>query len=245
MFPEVPAGRYRLHANQQVESKHYAASQVVDAQPGMGEIDLSLRPAAILKGQLVIEGKSTQKLPEFHVVLSSDESVGAAIGVDGKFIFDQIAAGEWEMNLNPVPRGGYIKSVHFGDKDVRFAKIPVEPGIDTPLTIVISMGTASIEGDLGSARAGILLAPVGSFHDLARFYYSVQTDGDGKFKMIGIAPVKYKVFALEKMVATNFRSAEAADQLGELGEEVVLAEGASVTVHPKLIPAERAREALP
>ena len=47
------------------------------------------------------------------------------------------------------------------------------------------------------------------------------------------------------MAGANFRNPEAADQLNELGEEIDLAEGASLTLHPKLIPMERAREALP
>jgi hypothetical protein len=243
-LPAVAAGRYRIEARARIDKTLYTASQVVDAAPGMGEVELEALPGVSLKGQLTIEGKSNQKASDFRVTLASWDTVPAAVGADGKFTFDQIAPGEWEMNLNPVPRLGYLKSVLLGDKDVRFAKIPVERGSDATLKIVVSMRTASIEGDAGPARAGILLAPVGELHDMARFYYGVATDADGKFKMSGIAPGKYRIYALENMAVANFRSPEAADQLGDLGEEIELAEGATVTVHPKLIPVERAREAL-
>src|SRR5262249_35005500 len=142
------------------------------------------------------------------------------------------------------PRG-FLKSASFADQDVRFSAMLLEPGSETQLKIVVSTRTASIEGDLGPTRAGILVAPIGAHHELARFYYSTNTDADGKFRLLGIAPGKYRVFALEKMSAQNFRSPEAADQLGELGEEIELTEGSKITVHPKPIPPERAREAIP
>ena len=47
------------------------------------------------------------------------------------------------------------------------------------------------------------------------------------------------------MRAADFRNPEAADQLDGLGDEIELAENAALTMHPKLIPIERAREALP
>ena len=70
-------------------------------------------------------------------------------------------------------------------------------------------------GSADSKRAGIMLAPVGPYHTMTRFYYGTPADADGKFKLNGIAPGKYKIFALEKMAAANFRTPEAADQLDE------------------------------
>jgi hypothetical protein len=246
-FPEVAAGRYRIYASAVRDKRVYSAWQMIDAQPGVGDVVLNMVPGTKLNGQIVIEGGSNLKPSEFHVSFTSIESqsLSAEVGPTGNFVFNEVAIGEWQMDLTPPPRGGYLKSVHLGDKDVRFGKLLIEPGSDAQLKIVVSTRMASIEGETGSKRAGILVAPIGAFHDLARFYYAVPTDDEGKFKLMGIAPGKYRVFALEKMAAANFRSPEAADQLGDLGEEVDLTEGAHVTVHPKLIPIERAREALP
>ena len=96
-----------------------------------------------------------------------------------------------------------------------------------------------------SKRAGILLAPTGPYSALIRFYYDATTDDSGKFELKDIAPGKYKIFALEKLAPAEFKTPEAASQLDPLGDEIVLAEGATLEVHPKLIPVERAREALP
>ena len=156
--------------------------------------------------------------------------------------------GQWGLGLNP--RGGFVKSATLGDKDVRFTWLEIGPKTDAPFNIVISMNTAKVEGQVEAAgadstRAGILLAPFGALHTLTRFYRSAAADGEGKFKLEGLAPGKYKIFALEKMAATGFLSPEAADQLDALGTEIELTEGATTQVRPKLIPMERAKEALP
>ena len=258
---QAPPGQYRIEATIRGD-KTYAASQIVDAQPGMGEIVLALEPAADVKGQLRIEGQNAPELKSLQItlnransnVLMGRENHSAKPAGDGHFTLAQVTPGEWELNVNPMPRGAFLKSATLGDKDVRFKRIEVESGTDDALNVVISMHSAKIQGEVDPAngdprRAGILLAPTGPFHDLARFYYAVAADDDGKFKMIGIAPGKYKIFALEKLAAMNFRSPEAADQLSALieggAQEIELGGDASLEVHPKLIPMERAKEILP
>jgi hypothetical protein len=132
---------------------------------------------------------------------------------------------------------------------VRFTTFEVGAGSEAGLNIVVSMHTATVEGEVDadssdSKRAGVVLAPVGAYHNLARYYYGVAADDEGKFKLRGIAPGKYKIFALEKMAAAGFRNPEAADQLDEWGEAIEIAEGAKVEAHPKLIPVARAAKAV-
>jgi Carboxypeptidase regulatory-like domain len=257
-LPDVPAGRYRIEATLRSRNKVFAASQVLDLHPGSGEIILTLAPAANIQGTLRVEGQASAKGRGFSVQLTRSGAprgnISAQVGPDGRFTLEQIPPGEWQLVVNPVAPG-FLKSEQFGDKDVLLRTFEVGSGNDTPLNIVVSMRTATVHGevDAGSAdskRAGIMLAPVGPYHTFARFYYGTPTDANGEFKLNGIAPGKYKIFALEKMAAADFRNPEAADQLDELtkgedpGEIIDLAEGASVEAHPKLIPAERAAKAL-
>jgi len=126
----------------------------------------------------------------------------------------------------------------------------VKPGSEDAVSIVISMNTAQIHGEVDagvgdSKRAGILLAPTGQYSTLTRFFYDVAADDSGKFELKDIAPGKYKIFALEKLSPGEFKTPEAVRQLDPLGEEIELAEGANLEVHPKLVLVERAREALP
>ena len=98
---------------------------------------------------------------------------------------------------------------------------------------------------LDPKRAGVVLAPTGTSHNLARFYYGVLAGEEGKFHMENLVPGKYRIFALEKTAPADFRNPETADQLTELSQEIELTEGVTAEAHPKLIPAARAREALP
>ena len=251
--PEIPVGRYRISAMTRNSSQAFAAAQVVDLHPGVNDVDLALTPAIEIKGQVRFEGPPLTPAAHPQVVLMQPgirgENVSAFAGSDGRFTLAQVFPGEWEINVNQMPPGSFLKSVRLGDKDILFTRFEIESA-DAPISIVISTNTAKIEGEVDSggvdaARAGIVLAPVGKLHDFARFYYGVPADDQGKFKLNGIAPGKYRIFALEKMAPANFRNPETADQLGSLGEEIELTEGKTLEAHPKLIPQARAREALP
>ncbi len=176
--------------------------------------------------------------------------VSAQVASGGAFTLKQVPAGDWTMNVNPLPDGAFLKAAQFGDQDIRFARTDVKPGSEDSMNIVISMNSAQIHGEVDasggdSKRAGILLAPAGKYSTLTRFFYDAVADDSGKFELKGIAPGKYKIFALEKLAAAEFKTPEAAAQLDPLGEEIELAEGARLEMHPKLIAIERAREALP
>jgi protocatechuate 3,4-dioxygenase beta subunit len=258
-LPENVPGRYRVQANIHTKDKAYYATQVVDAREGTTDIVLALSPALELKGHLKIEGPSGRPIQSFTVALAPGtqgprrETYSSPVGKDGSFAIEQLPPGEWVMTVTPTPVGTFEKSVRLGDKDFIFKLIEIPPGSDAPLDIVLSSNTAIVEGEIdadasGSKRAGILLEPVGDWHTLTRFYYSAISDDTGKFKLAGIAPGKYRIFALEKIATTSYRNPESADLLDavfkELAEDLELPEGAKVTSHPKLIPEDKAKEIL-
>lgn len=251
---DVPAGRYRIEATCHSGNKTYGASQVFDLNPNSGEVTLTLAPTVDIVGTLRVEGHvvpSASRGSGFHIHLNKpgmqagNGSVLAQVDADGRFSLPGVTPGEWQLSVTPVPPG-YLKSARFGDKDVRYTTFEVGSNGDVPLNVVVSANTATVEGTIegDSKRAGILIAPVGPYHNFLRFYYGAPSDGRGKFHLTGIAPGKYKIFALEKMAAASFRTPEAADQLDDLGEVIDLAEGAIFQAHPKLIPADRAAQAL-
>lgn len=249
----LQAGRYRLEASVQGKDRMYSASQVVDVGQGSEEVILNLTPALDVKGHLRLEGQGAPALTSFNVALTRQgigmQNSSTRVGADGSFTLSGVPPGELELAVNPLPRGGFLKSAMLGDADIRFTRLEIAQHKDAELNIVVSMNSAKVEGEIDAAgadstRAGILLAPFGALHNFARFFYNVVADANGKFKLEGIAPGKYKIFALEKMAAVNFRTPEAAEQLDSLGTEIDLVEGATTQVRPKLIPMERAREAL-
>jgi hypothetical protein len=252
-MPDVPAGRYRLEAVLHSGNKSYGAFQTVDLNAGSGEIILALAPARDIPGTVRFEGPPMPRPNALRIAVGRQGGQGgpagnisAQVGADGRFVLEQVPLGEWQL-VNPVPPG-FLKSAQLGDKDVRFTAFDSGAGGNVSLNLVISMNTATVEGEIDSAaggRAGIVVAPVaGPYHELARFYYGTTPDEQGKFKLEGVAPGKYKMFAVEKMTPGSFRNPEAVDQLYELGQDIELVEGATLHVKPKLIPADRAEKAL-
>jgi len=254
-LPEVVSGRYRIQASVRVKDKTYSARQIIDAHEGINDTVLTMVPAVELKGHLKVEGPAANPLESFTITLNEAGSgqrggnYSAQVKKDGSFAIPDVPPGEWLLNINPNPGGLFDKSVRLGDKDFLFQRLEIPPGLDAPLNILLSSNTAAITGEIeaeGSEvkRAGILLEPVGKLHTFTRFYYSALADDDGKFKLTGVAPGKYKIFALQKIATTSYRNPESADLLDALGEEVDMTEGAKIELHPKLIPEEKAKEIL-
>ena len=256
----IAPGEYRVVATVQIDGKSYYASQLVEARSGTAEITLTIVPAVEVKGQVRMEGPAPGQHPSpLRVALAPNGAPGAflaneEVGSDGKFTMAQVPPGEYNLNVNPMPLGQFLKSVRLGDDEVRFKPIEIKAGSEAELNIVISTRGAKIEGQVDAAdgdpaRAAILVAPVGELHEFARFYYSVAADDHGKFRLLGLAPGKYKIFALEKLAPVPLRSPEVADQLialdGDYAQEIELLEDGTVEAHPKLIPLERGRTILP
>jgi hypothetical protein len=253
---DLRPGRYGIYAEVDIEGKNWTASQYVDTNHLPGDIALALAPPLDVKGKLRIEGTVGPAGPpasSFDIRLTRrglGPRISSSVAADGTFTLKQVPPGEWLLNVNPLPPGAFLKVARFGDQDIRFARMEIKPSSEDPVSIVISTNTAQVHGqvDAGSGdskRAGILLAPTGPYSTLTRFFYDVAADDSGKFELKDIAPGKYKIFALENLAPADFKTPEAASQLDPLGEELDLAEGASLELHPKLIPVERAREALP
>jgi Carboxypeptidase regulatory-like domain len=256
----LPSGRYRVEAVFTSGTKTYGASQILDLRPDSSEILLALTPATDIQGTLRLEGQASAadgrsvrpNNGSTRVQLfrpgTQEGNISAQVRPDGRFTLEQVLPGDWQLAVNPV-LPGFLKSARLGDKDILLTTFEINGSNDAALNIVVSMRTATLEGEVDAAspnskRAGILIAPVGRFHNLLRFYYNTAADDEGKFKLSGIAPGKYKIFAFEKMTPANFFAPEAVDQLDDLGETIEFAEGATLQAHPKLVPADRAMRAL-
>ncbi len=252
---DLRPGSYRFEATLESGGKSYGTSQVVNVGPGASDVVLTLAPAVEIQGTVRVEGSGAKSENQpMSVELEKpgglrNRRLRAVVGADGRFKLGPVIPGEWSLEVTDI-RPGYLKSARLGDQDVRFKTFELAANNDAPLNIVVSTRTAQVEGEVDAGasdadRAGILIARADQYHTFVRFYYASEADANGKFHVKGIAPGKYKIFALEKISARDFRTPEAADQLDELGETIELSEGATVEAHPKLIPSERAQKALP
>ena len=157
---QVP-GRYRIEASVEDDKKQtYSASQIIEMRENSGEITLALAPAVDVKGHFRMEGQGGQQKNGFEIRLAQGGAmrrgnISAHAASDGSFTLLQVPPGEWELTVDTIARGGFLKSVFLGDKDVIFSRIQIEPGSTAELNIVASMNSAKIDGEVDS-RAPVI-----------------------------------------------------------------------------------------
>src|ERR1700721_2391791 len=161
---DLPAGRYRIEAVGNWEGKAYGAPPIVDLPADFGEILLTLVPAVDIHGTLRVEGQAAPGGKNLRVQLERPDTrqgnISAELGPDGRFSLPQVLPGQWELSVTPVPPG-FLKSAQFGEKEVRFTTFEAGSNGDVPLNIVVSMHTATVQGEmsagtLGARRAGVV-----------------------------------------------------------------------------------------
>jgi hypothetical protein len=257
IFNVLP-GRYRLSAQAQFpiapgqppgRQRTYWAAQRIDLTADPGDISIALAPATDLRGQVRSEGFEKG---QFKVTLTSPDvphqPITATTGPEGRFTLEQVPPGIWDINAEPIPPGGFIKSMRLGKQDVLAEEMEIGPGTDLPLNIVVSARGGKINGEVsdpsfaGDRALLVLLAPVGKFDRVMSFFAFAQSDANGKFRMGGLTPGAYKLLAFEEAPPGDPRNPDLLARLE--GEPVEVVEGQTVDAKAKVITAAQMREAL-
>jgi hypothetical protein len=152
----------------------------------------------------------------------------------------------WDIGVNPIPPGGYIKSMRLGDQDVLTEDMIISTRTTAPLRIVVSTRGGVLEGHVKrseeAARAMVLLAPDGKFSHVLSFYGRSVTDEGGHFKMEGLTPGAYKLYAFEAMEYGAWQNPEFLKPLESYGEKVEIVEGTNPPKELRLIPGLQSRQ---
>jgi len=243
----VAPGEYLLMTYLSLGDRQFRGVQHVEISGGADkEVTLKLEPGTDLAGSLRIEGEAAEQR-EYKVELSPGESFSpneprptAAVKADGTFVIKSVTPGVWDIGVNPIPSGGYIKSMRLGDQDVLTEDMMIGPGTDKVLRIVVSARGGVLEGHVKrseeATRAVILLAPVGRFAHVLSFYSQGIADETGHFKMEGLTPGTYKLYAFEAMEYGAWQNPEFLRPFESYGEKVEIAEGTNPPKELQLIP---------
>ena len=245
-------GEYLLLTRLSLGERRYQGAQRVELSGGADkEVTLTLVPGIDLSGTLRIEGDDGDPR-EYSVELSPGESLSpsgfrptAAVKADGSFVLRSVVPGTWDIGVNPIPPGGYIKSMRLGDQDVLTEDMIIGPRTAAPLRIVVSTRGGVLEGSVkrssgeDAARAIVLLAPAGTYSNVLSFYSTAVADEGGRFKLRGLTPGGYKLYAFEAMEDGAWQNPEFLKPYESLGEKVEIAEGANASKEMQLIPGTR------
>jgi hypothetical protein len=243
----VLPGEYLLMAIVWAGGRPYRGVQRAVISAGAeNQATLKLEPGIDLAGSLKIEGGTNELEP--LVVLTAGDALPYSntppqghVKADGSFVIPGVLPGIWDIGVQPVPEGGYIKSMRLGEQDVLTADMVIRPDTTEPLRIVVSARGGILEGDVKTdsgkeaGPANVLAAPDGKYSHVVSFYMAATTDEKGHFKLKGLTPGPYKLYAFEVLQYCAWCDPAFLKPFASQGERVEVTEGVNPSKEVRLI----------
>lgn len=248
----VPAGAYTLVATASDAGRSWQAKELVDigsGSPAPAPVELPLIPGSAFSGSVEVEGG--QPAPEnLRIVLTPLDagnlgpSPDAKVEKDGAFSISGMLPGRWRLELGSA--SGYLKSLSVGGQEVSASAFTVAPGAGGEMRIVVGTRMAQLEGSVDGIRpedaggAWLVLAPEDAGTIAVGRLLNASTDRAGRFRMAGLAPGRYRLYALASAAAwTALRQNPRVLQvIASRGKSVDLEAGGRATVEVNVMPVE-------
>ena len=186
-------------------------------------IALTLNPGATINARVSIEGRpdNDPELAKMRLTLDAVPSgvaqvtsVGNPVTANGTVSIPNIWPADYRATLTGIPTNGYVKSMRFGQLDLMADMLRIPTQIDGQVEIVIGLDAATVEGKIvsdrqePSANVKVALVPDAPLRKRGDLYKSTATDTDGSFRIPGVPPGDYKVFAWEEAEDGAWRDPE-------------------------------------
>jgi hypothetical protein len=251
-LPNMTPGRYgimaRLGGSDQ-STAPWVFTTVTVGDYGLDNLVLRIPPP--IEGQIRVDGQSplTAPLGQIRVqlvpVLTSPADLAlpltpsAVVAPDGTFKISVPLDGEYRVKVSRLPAPGlYVKEARLGDVDVLHsgARFSATGRLD----ILLSGNAGEVLGrvlkdNIQRARiAQVVLIPTES-RDRAELFKQISVS-NGEFRIQGVAPGDYKVFAWQGIADNAFFNTEILKKFESLGVPVRVRELAQETVDVRLIP---------
>ena len=246
----VPPGSYVLSADCYEGSNRYSARRLLDVGSSAPEdIKLVIGPGADVAGQVQIEANKSANLSAIRIKLTpSDsamfESKEAVVRADGSFVVPHVPADTYTLEIRNFPDGVYLKSAKLGEQDVLKSGLIVPEGaFSGKIEVAGSENGGKIEGSVLTAEqktatgASVVVLPDAEGNLRSDVLRRVNADQNGNFSLAGIAPGKYRAFALESVDDLGvFLNPSFRRRLLDLGQSLQVDEKRMVRLELKLIP---------
>jgi len=240
-------GDYLVVASVSMGGRSYRGAQRFTVSAGVeNHVTLKLDPGIDLAGTVKIEGQRTE--PETKVVLSSGDAVRyngsspqAQVKPDGTFVIPGVVSGIWDIGVQPIPDGGYIKSMRLGRQDVLTEDMVIGSDTKDHLDIVVSTHGGILEGDVktesgeSTAPSHVLLAPDAPYSNVLSFYATATADEKSHFKLKHLTPGRYKLYAFDILDYCAWCDPDFLKPFASQGEPVQVVEGTNHSKEIRLI----------
>jgi hypothetical protein len=239
----VTPGTYELTCTAAVAGKRYAGRLPV--QVGAADIEgleLRLQSTMDLNGVVRVEGESSFNPAQARVMLEGrNRSFLSTAGKgEGAFTIKDVEPGVYKPSV-PTGVDVYLKSVRCGNAEVGDAGLDLSGGAPCELFITLSANGGQIDGAIERDSSGpaapvfVTLIPAGPRRDPSLAKTS-SLDASGGFRLRGIAPGAYKLYAWEDADLNAVRyDPDYLKPYEGLGQSVQISENSKETVTLKVI----------
>jgi protocatechuate 3,4-dioxygenase beta subunit len=248
----LPPGSYQVFATRYGEAlTGLAALASVDvADKDINNFSIVAAPEFKLSGRFVMEGGSSSyprvadvtRDPQIVGMLRGGFSYNPPAAADGSFTLDGIVPGDFRVTLRGVSSDGYIKSMRLGNMDVLNEGLHLSGPPEGLLEIVIGANAGKIEGVVVDTRQQplanrtVVLVPDIRLRQRPDLYKVVSTDNAGHFKMQGVTPGEYKLFAWESVEQGAWQDPAFIGTYENAGRPTHIYEGTSENLQLPVIP---------
>ena len=238
----VLPGRYTLAATVGTMSGRVSI-EVFDQD--LNNVTIPVSNSFDITGRVTIEGASAENpgpdLKSLRIVLRSEPEDGTSIdppvpAADGSFKLQLVPNGTYRVSLSPPLQTSYLKSVQLGNSEGIHSGITVQGPPADALRILVSARAGTLQGRvLGETKQPLrnvrtVLIPETALRGRVDLFKNVLSTTSGEFKIQGITPGSYKLFAWQEVENGAWLNSEFMREFEERGVPVVVTEGSSETI---------------
>lgn len=244
----VPPGSYTLRAEGRDESRPWTGRMQLEVGQGnIEDLTVAMAPSLELAGTIRYEGDPDVKGRAINLRLQpKDESMfgggGAQVKPDNSFTVSNLLPDAYTVTVFSLPDNCYLKSVRFGTEDVTESGIDVTQGAAGKLELVVSNAGGQVSGTVtGGADqkpvsgATVVLVPEGTRRKIQSYFKQATTDQTGSYRLTGIAPGEYKLFAWETVEGGAYYDPEFLARYETKAEGIKIKEKATETKDLKVL----------
>jgi hypothetical protein len=153
---------------------------------------------------------------------------------DGKFTFKGALGASYSL-FPTMPSGLYVADFRMGDRS------HYEDGTfrlsesNEPIQIVLSSSTAAVSGTViwpngqKGAKTVAVLVPDAPLRHNHYVYKQANTDESDQFRIIGVPPGNYKLFACDATLANGWRNVDVISKYEDIGIPVTVTASSNIT----------------
>jgi hypothetical protein len=163
----------------------------------------------------------------------------ARVQADGSFTIPNTQPGQYRIAAVSSDKRAYLKAAEFNgtevlDKDLDFST-------DSTLTLTLATDSGMLEGmvtnqDEPAVGSSIAVVPSGVRRGLPHYYRFATADNTGRFRIEGIVPGEYKVFAFDDVDANDCYDPEFIARVEQKGVRLTVSSRGSTTLNLEVIP---------